>query len=552
MPDDSSRHSPSPTQPIIPGWLNAIVILTLFAAGLVLRLAYLRTHYIISPEAAIIARELTSSFRTILGIEIPIVALSLMAALMKAGAMLLGGFGSRNVETVAHWISLVSGLLVILPLGSLARKWSGSPVASWVAIGLYLLNDRLIAFMTGGDTESLTTFVYISAIWFGWKAIETNRARWAFLAGIVSILAVFTRHEITWFAPAFSVVLVGVLLVKKQKASIVLGIPAALMLGWILCLSPSLIDAPKVGSVNPPPVVRESLNDCWYTAFSEQLSRERAYYEEIPASLLPRNVNTPYDNPSILMTQPNALARVYLHNLPQVVTIITRSIKSWGIILLLLGIIALMRAKDGKFALWVAAASMVPLFIIPKYVFQEGNLTPYVAILQIIIGCGIGWIADGILSKTHRGFTHVVASFLIAAIILSGLAIHGKRAWKEAKTPGDIAWEHRAMGYYILDNLPEVSGSLLLTNAPYVPFYAGDKNYSFMPYYKSVDDLKKYCEKQKVGYLVLDSRLIKRLYPSYAPLLDPANAPDWLAPVVVLPTNPSIVLYRINESPVKN
>jgi hypothetical protein len=373
------------------------------------------------------------------------------------------------------------------------------------------------------------------------------RHGWAFLCGVVIALSYLLRGEAVAFIPVFGLVLLIAAVARRIRARSILGLLVALILGWLIPSTPYLVWVHDVSGkwqlsaktdYNLQVIARVWGSD-------NPLDLERTLF-----GVNRQDVLAPSGQSAVrfAVAHRHEMTGLYLSNLLRIAKLAGAILKWWGLGLAGLGVLVLLLQRGRRLAVALLIASAVPMAALPLFHVEERYLYAYIALAQVLAGCGAGWLASLMLQRVSRPFTRHAASFLIAAIVLGGLAFHAKHALKEAVTPGDLAWEHRALGYYIRDYLPGVAqpgGPAIASRLPWVAFYADRENFEYLPFVDTIEELQPACEKFNIGWVVIDGRLVPRLNPALAPLIDPRKAPDWLQPLVRLPSNPPIVLYRV-------
>jgi len=87
--------------------------------------------------------------------------------------------------------------------------------------------------------------------------------------------------------------------------------------------------------------------------------------------------------------------------------------------------------------------------------------------------------------------------------------------------------EYKVAGLWMRENL---TPALIISRKPQVGYYAGMKTTGPTPL-DTLDDIHERAIDAGARYLVVDERYSVAMVPSLLPLLEPANAPDWLRPL---------------------
>jgi len=447
--------------------------------------------------------------------------------LIFAGLSLRTAFmNNHNMIPVAgNYLSLFTGMLAIFPLGYLAWRLGG-PVATWVTTGLFLFNAKFLPWMVSDTPEAVVTLFYSLALVSSFFTLNKPNIIPAFLTGLLISACWIFRVETFFFIPAYGIFLIIVLLARKVPSTTIAKVSLAMLVGWIVFAVPMMIYLGQSGGEWLP----EIRSDTSYKAFSSTLETRDMF---IP----------PYsENQSI-----NPVTGTYIENIFRAKKYGLWILKWWGVALAILGAFVLIFSREKRIFLGPIGAAVIPIAILAAFGIEERMLIPYMAIAQVVIGVALAWAVSFFLR--HRNPYRATGAWLvIAGLVLSGLAFHAKHALIPAVTPGDLPYEHSAMGYYIDEHHPEIGtagGKSLASHLPWVKYYGNLENFSWLPVVESVDELREIALEKNIGWIVIDSRTVYKYNPPLSHLTDPRNAPAWLEPVVSLPSNRPIVLYEI-------
>ncbi len=121
---------------------------------------------------------------------------------LVAGALALG----IDREDAGRWVSLLFGVLSVLPLWSLSRRLSGTAGAWWATIGLALWGMHIQMSTTGGS-ESLGLFLVLWTLALFAQGLDENRFSPLFGSALVLNLACAVRYDCWLLVPLLSVLL---------------------------------------------------------------------------------------------------------------------------------------------------------------------------------------------------------------------------------------------------------------------------------------------------------------------------------------------------------
>ena len=103
---------------------------------------------------------------------------------------------SGRVFGFSSWSMLlpeaVAGLVSVMVLYNLVRRWFGEPAAALSALALALTPVAVVIFRVN-DPDALLTLLLVLAAWACWRAIETARTTWLVLSGALVGLAFLTK-----------------------------------------------------------------------------------------------------------------------------------------------------------------------------------------------------------------------------------------------------------------------------------------------------------------------------------------------------------------------
>jgi len=470
--DDIKSQSDAPV------WLSIIVLVVLLAAGLTLRLAYMKGHYF--------------------------------------------------VPLAGNYISLIAGLLAVIPIGMLARRLGGA-VAMWTAVGLYLFNVKFLPWMTSDTPEPLVTLLLTLALVSSIVTLAKPGVLSAFLTGIFIGACWIFRVETFFFIPAYGIFLAIVLLARKVPSGMIAKIAISILIGWMVFAVPIMVYLSVSGGDWMPGLGSDST----FKSFANSLEPRK--------DLIP-----PYETQ--ILQPPGIVTGTFIENIIRAKRYGLGILKWWGVGLAFIGAMTLLFTREKRLMLGPIGAAIVPIVVMGGFGIGERMLIPYMTIAQIIAGVGLARLAGVFIKGFQSGPRRTGAYLIIAGLILSGLALHAKHSVMISMSPGDLPYEHRAMAFYIRDNLPEVGkadGPALASHLPWVQYYSNIGSFEWLPVVDSIDELRDKAMQKGIRWVVIDSRTVYRYNPSLAPLTDYRNAPAWLVPVVALPSDKPIVLYEI-------
>jgi len=121
---------------------------------------------------------------------------------LVAGALALG----IDHEDAGRWVSLLFGVLTVLPLWSLSRRLGGAQAAWWATAGLALWGMHIQMSTTGGS-ESVGLFFVLWSLALLAEGLEENRFPPLFGSALVLNLACAIRYDCWLLIPLLCVLL---------------------------------------------------------------------------------------------------------------------------------------------------------------------------------------------------------------------------------------------------------------------------------------------------------------------------------------------------------
>lgn len=100
----------------------------------------------------------------------------------------------QNFELSAQLISLAFGSLTVIPVYLLTRSMI-NPRAGFVAAFFSVFHPLLVRYSGEVLTESTYFFLFVSGLYFAWRALQSHRLRYFFLTGAFAAFAYLTRPE---------------------------------------------------------------------------------------------------------------------------------------------------------------------------------------------------------------------------------------------------------------------------------------------------------------------------------------------------------------------
>jgi len=454
----------------------------------------------------------------------------LYPALIAGVERLLAALGASASPATFEWsarlVSIACGVLLILPLGALARR-TLPPRWDLLVMALAAVHPRLVEYSAAALSESLFTLLLISGVAAlataaDGRASGARAVAVAALGGAAMGCAFLARPE----GILFGIVIAGAAIAARRGRPADVAAFAAVMLivaaQWLAFLHRET-GAWTPGEKGAYNFWREH-RDAWARHFPppEVLA---ARVDRSP-ELAPRAVPGEFRGASLLAAEPGAvlgrtarnLARLLFDTLP--VTI------GWPVaVLAIIGLLA----RPGPWV-WVPLA-FAPLLDAP-FTIDRRLLVPVVPFALIAA-------ASACVAIERRWGRRVVG--VVIALLLPGLAIYSA----VISARGDPARELRVAGEWL--GAHSEARLVVMARKPQVAFYAGGL---IVPLPVSRDSALDDADRIPADVIVVDARSTHGDRGDFTSWLDPAEGPSGWRPLARWEGGAPIVLYVRDEAPV--
>jgi hypothetical protein len=143
-------------------------------------------------------------------------------------------------DGAAAAVSIVSGGVAVAFLYDFLRR-SFEGFVPLVGALLFAVHPYAVPFSADVQSEGLYIALFLGALAFGWRALETPRLGVATLAGLLSGLAYLTRPEGLGVALATGLVFLGLTLCRQRSGAQLARVGLGLALGTMLAAGPYLV-----------------------------------------------------------------------------------------------------------------------------------------------------------------------------------------------------------------------------------------------------------------------------------------------------------------------
>jgi len=449
------------------------------------------------------------------------------------------------LEASARGVSIVCGMLALIPLYSLARRTAGRRVADATLL-IAAFHPRLIQYSAAALTEMpYTLFLLGGVATFAARSGPARRPWMDATAGALFGLAYLIRPE--GLPLALALWIFGTVASRGSGRGLLRTRP--LFLGVLL-----LTAAPYLIHVHGR-LGHWSLGEKGSYNFWREFRREYASLYPEPTVLSERVAESPELNQKATPEHVEVLG--FVTHRPG--AFLARSARNLAVLLgsslpsvvyypfLALAVLGVVGRRLGRS--WPA---LIPIFVLvllyAPFSVDRRFLVPAVPFVLIFSARGIrvlgAWWGRRTRRLGHETFGRRVPPLATAAAAAGFLysAIHGLSI--------DRAPEHRKAGEWLGRHWAqshEPPGKherpIVVSRKPWVAFYSGGL-IAELPE-GSVDDVLERARRKNADVLVVDERWIVTNRPALAPLLDPANAPARLQLLYRDKEPPPIVLYEV-------
>lgn len=498
--------------------LGAILIV-----GLVARVAWLESHVLIfNPDGAEYARSAENLLRGagFNGIwSRPEVIFPPLYPLLIAGASLLTG----NSEVAARLVSVICGVLLIIPIFCLARRLYGSRTAVIAAV-VAGIHPMLIAISVTGFSESTYLLFFAWALYWSFESLWGRGWKAAAIAGMFWGLAYLARPEAFLLCGVFVAILAAVDFLRRDHATAFWKPALCAALAFLFLAAPYVVFLrAKTGQFRLEG--KSNFNYVVSRRVETGMDIVQAYYE------IDRNLSVvgPGMDPVRFTTyspypkRTGELLRLALRNIPAHLRNIEDfllSIYAFGSpLLVILALIGLFRDAWTQDRFWkemfcLATAGMLFAILFAVEWFQIRFALPLFLILLLWSAKGMNALGEWTeqswrnVRPSTAGLAGGIANLsrVMLILALAGLAFAGTIKDPPFSEENQSNLPQKEAGLWLKDythNQKDKDRVQLLSSLGIVAFYAGGE-YAPLPYSEGPTALK-YLEKIAPDFVVLEN-----------------------------------------------
>lgn len=441
-----------------------------------------------------------------------------------------------NIEVAGQVVSMLFGVLLIIPIYFLARKLYNERIAILTSI-LVILSHSLIFVSTEVKTEAIYIFLLISAIYLSWLALTKKKIQYYILSAAFFALCFMTRQEAIGYIVIFLILNALCIwkYVNRKKVITFLSSTFLIVIVFLVVSSPWLIFryqvtgdkdilySAEMSNLLSPTVISlsgfdlsktEEYEDFWMGLDEHnQIKAEKYWYSEYKDTSF---FNSLKSNPKTVMLK--WTEGFYI----SCILFIPQIFNPLFIGLAFIGLLTAVYTKSKlKRELFLIAFMLFSFSLYPLAPISPRYYIPILPILFLFVAKGMILIYQP-LQKTISNITHIklpyhkieALSILVIAIISAPL-IYAQFAYSFEPI------EYKDAGLWLKDNTPQ--NSIVMSRKPEIAFYA-DRTWRVLPY-ANYSSTMAYARQEGVNYLVFDERLSK-LRPQLTFLLDEDKTPD--------------------------
>ena len=443
---------------------------------------------------------------------------------------------THNLELASDICYVLFGVLLVIPLYLLAKELYGRNVGYVTALllGVYPAIATAPAFW-GTFTEPPYYFFVYSGLLMVLLAMRRERL-WAFLlAGACFGFAYLIRPEaIAYLAVGGGVLAVVWLSEKRLSARSTWAGLALYLVGFLLFLLPYVYYVYRhTGSWMVSEKAGVTFVTCIGLSEGDTAAFDRATWGLDSTGLEVFFFSRESYHVSmidVIRAYPSQFVRLVVRNTRRFVgTLLSLALFS-TYLLPLMGIAFFKTAWDKRRAKGelLLLASLAPVLVFLLFFIQDR----YIATLlpTLVIWLGLGSYELGIwLSETWRNLAgrqlgrcgNSVLKAIPTILLIAFFAVLQPRVIKQYTTTGSFRPEHKTLGLWLRENIPQ--GSVVMSRYPAIAFYADSR---WEPTANaSVEDLVTYARANHVNYFVLDEVETRELRPQFAALMRGENLP---------------------------
>ena len=436
----------------------------------------------------------------------------------------------------ARIVSALFGALLIIPVYLFTKRIYSRKEA--VIAGILTASYSILVYIsTLTYNDSLYLFLLITGLYLGWLSLKKEKLWMYVLTGILFSFSYLTRPE--GFLIPFVFVLYYLLVYRKYEFKGILKLVLMLIV-FLLVSMPWLY------------FIHENTNK-WqittkggftylqreYKVFTDEYEKNLFSLndEKTRIRLNPYNFTGDTSTSTYVLQDINGFAKRYFSNFVSLVFNFFTSI--FPIIFLLILIYGLLEKKDRSLEAYLLIFLLYPLLISPVFGNESRWLLILVPILLIGVSRGITRLDNLNKKLNYRFITILLAVLMIVAVLFVNQVVDknyekndqpiehkiaGEWLKINAETGGLVDQQNKT-NQNILVKAQSVSGKdyifegkTIMERRPWVSFYSGGR-FVYLPYADYEDTIGYGC-KNKVDFLVVDSRYLERLRPQLKNLLN--------------------------------
>src|SRR3989338_4641110 len=438
----------------------------------------------------------------------------------------------KNLELSARLISITFGVLLVIPVYLIAKKFHGKKIGYLSALFIALY-PPLVYISTITYTDSLYLFLLFTSLYIGWLALTENKIKLYLILGLMLGLCYLTRPEAVFYVLFFSV-LIFLKFIKTLKVNMKQVISGLILLifSFLIISSPYLIflheHTGKWSLSQKTDVVFKFRENTLYSPEYEKANFGLSA-DGKSLNLSPYDATAKQSMLSVILSDPAGITKRYVSNIYAENSQIIPSLFPFiFIVIITIGIFSSSWDKENyKKELFLIVLSLYPLLLYPLFWVEERYLLPITPIFII-------WLAKGSLElsnwakKTLNNLSVkinnkiipiLIISLVLIAFLIGNLIITSSLNPKYEKS--DQAIEHKEAGLWLKEN---VQNPVVMSRKPWVSFYS-EGNFVMLPY-ADYNETINYARYNNVEYLVIDERYIPALRPQLTFLLNEENTKD--------------------------
>lgn len=419
----------------------------------------------------------------------------------------------NDSEISAELVSMFYGILLIIVMFYLGKKLYDRRIAI-ISTVLCILYVPYISFSSSATTEMPFIFLSVLGMLLAYKALNTGQLLWYFVCGVLLSLIYLTKPAGIQYLFSFFLVFAMIPFLRKKKWITIIRSLVVFLVGFMILSMPYIIFLRgHFGYWTPSGLVTRNMqrsiliNQGKNKNQDYQLTEDGLHLKFITTK---DHIGDRISLVDVMCDNPTEFIINVLKNFKKEALGLIRELPFHllTIIFIVLGFFYYRNGPKIHQNDILISFFLLPLILYPLVSVETTRwLYPLMPIFFI-------WCARGIISIDQHFFCKsprvsngnslkslLSGKYPICIIILFFMLLG--MGWKLNKGVKNLVYypnEHKTMGYWIRDNLPD--DSIIMSASPHVSFYSGAR--LFITPWGTVPEILRYGRYHQVDYLIID------------------------------------------------